>query len=446
MKISLSDFFQGNFDNFDTTDGQVYFQTLFINVLSIIGVIPLASFSIYNIFFGIQILGIIEAMISATVILNLFLFRRHKNVKTGSIAILLTMILLSLVLLTKGGIENTGLFWLYIFPVLAFFLQGARYGFLWVLFYIAMNLSLAILAEYGLFTLSFSFIEIRQFLLSLLTLSAMIYFYQRVIESMNKSLKESNLLLEERVSKELHKNREKDYLLLRQSRQAQMGEMIAMIAHQWRQPLASISATVGSLQLKQIMGIYEKEYFDMQLKNIADYSQHLSETIDDFRDFFKEDKQMYLTTLEEIMESSLSIMRPILEAKNITLTIDFGLHEKFFTHPNELKQVVLNLLKNAQEAFIQAKTADPRITISTYKDEDRMCFHIEDNAGGVPADIIDKVFDPYFTTKGELHGSGLGLYMSQKIVNEHCSGSIEVKNTNEGARFICKMSKVDNVS
>ncbi len=234
----------------------------------------------------------------------------------------------------------------------------------------------------------------------------------------------------------------KEQQLLQQSRHAQMGEMIAMIAHQWRQPLSSISATIGSLQMKQALDKYDKDFYDQQLQNIADYTQHLSHTIEDFRDFFKDEKMKTRIRLEDIAADSIAIIEPLLENKNITLKIDYQSNETTLTYPNELKQVFLNILKNAQEVLIEKKVNTPVIELSTYKDEEYLYFSIQDNAGGIPEEIIDKVFDPYFTTKGQLHGTGLGLYMSHKIIDEHCHGSLMVKNSDSGALFIGKIPRV----
>ncbi len=234
----------------------------------------------------------------------------------------------------------------------------------------------------------------------------------------------------------------KESQLLLQSRHAQMGEMIAMIAHQWRQPLSSISATIGSLQMKQALGKYDPEFYDKQFQNISDFTQHLSRTIEDFRDFFKEEKKKKAIRLEDIADDSISIIRPLLEGKNITLNIDYQSNEEILSYPNELKQVFLNILKNAQEILEEKKVDMPRIDVSTYKDDDYLYFTIEDNAGGIEETIINKVFEPYFTTKGKLNGTGLGLYMSHKIIEEHCQGSLSVKNSNTGALFIGKIPRV----
>lgn len=435
----LTSLFKQNPQDFDDSTGHTYYQVLFLNVLSLIGILALGFFSVYNIFFGIKSLGLWESAITLIVTANLILFQKHQNIKLGSIIIMLTMITLSLVLLKTGGIENTGIYWLYIFPILAFFLQGSFYGFLWIIAFILVNLVVAVLARLDLFTLSYSFIEVRQFLASMLVLSLMVYFYEKVVERMKKNLENNNKRLEEQVQIELQKNREKDYLLVQQSRQAQMGEMISMIAHQWRQPLSAISATVGSLQMKQTLGKYEKEYFDKQLENISGFSQHLSHTIEDFRNFFKEEKNESSTSLEKIIQDAISIVKPTLDSKNISLTTDFKCNQTLFTYPNELKQVMLNLLTNSQESLEEKNIKNPQIIISTFKDDDSLCFQVQDNAGGIPDDIIDKVFDPYFTTKGKLQGTGLGLYMSKKIINEHCHGSLTAKNINNGVILTCKL-------
>ena len=248
------------------------------------------------------------------------------------------------------------------------------------------------------------------------------------------SLKESNI--DGRVIRiitilDLTKVKEKDRQLLQQSRLAQMGEMISMIAHQWRQPLAAISVTSSNLSLKVMLDDIDNDEFEKELALISDYSQHLSKTIDDFRGFFKEDKQMEITSLDSIVNSTLSITKISIENKNIKLVTTLDSKNEFETYPSELKQVLLNLIKNAEDILLENKTKNPQITIQT-KDNTLI---VKDNAGGVPKDIIDKIFDPYFSTKKEKDGTGLGLYMSKTIIEEHCNGELSVTNDDFGALF-----------
>lgn len=224
-------------------------------------------------------------------------------------------------------------------------------------------------------------------------------------------------------------------LLFQQSKMAQMGEMLSMIAHQWRQPLAAISATVNSLMLKNVSGKYDLDYFDQRLHNIADFSQHLSQTIDDFRHFFKSDKTKERTTLETIAQSAIAILQNALTQHGIRLETDFRHHRPIDTYANELKQVVLNLIMNAEDALLERHVTSPVITLRTGDEYGNPLLVVEDNAGGIDQALIQKIFDPYFSTKLEKEGTGLGLYMSKTIVEEHCSGLLRVSNGKAGAKF-----------
>jgi signal transduction histidine kinase len=230
--------------------------------------------------------------------------------------------------------------------------------------------------------------------------------------------------------------KEKERALMQQSRLAQMGELINMIAHQWRQPLAAISSTANSLILKTTLDKYEKDFFAHRLENIANYSQHLSATVDDFRNFFKSHKEKREITLEEVCEDSLNIIEASIESKNIQIKRIYNANKKLSTYPSELRQVVLNLLKNAEDVLSERRVKNPCITVVTnYYGKNRFELVIKDNAGGISKKILDKIYDPYFTTKDEKNGSGLGLYMSKIIIEEHCKGTLKVSNDTEGAVF-----------
>ncbi len=237
--------------------------------------------------------------------------------------------------------------------------------------------------------------------------------------------------------------RHKDEMLFRQSRLAQMGEMIRMIAHQWRQPLSAISMTSAALERKVEQDQFDKTFFDSRLNRISEYVQHLSATIEDFRNFFKSDKRKRETRFSEIVENALSLVRPGLESRNITLLTDCKCDGKMFTYSNELLQVILNLLKNAEDALREHKIENPVIKMRCYSDEKRAFLEIEDNAGGIETSMLEKIFEPYFTTKDEHNGTGLGLYMSKIIVEEHCGGLLHVSNAEDGAIFTIEMETED---
>ncbi len=258
-----------------------------------------------------------------------------------------------------------------------------------------------------------------------------------------RELAELNASLEQKVKEEVEKNCLKDQHIIQQAKFAQMGEMLNMIAHQWRQPLAAISATSASLELKTRLGKADIEIIKTYTKNISDYSQHLSATIEDFRTFFKPGKEKSKSSYSEILDSVFGIIEISLQNKNIKLIKELDLETKFETYASELKQVVLNLIKNAEDVLIEKGVKDPYIKISTYSKDDKYILEVSDNGGGIPEDILPKIFDAYFSTKLEKEGTGLGLYMSKTIIDEHCSGKLSVLNDEFGAVFRIELRSID---
>jgi len=248
-------------------------------------------------------------------------------------------------------------------------------------------------------------------------------------------LKNLNTSLEKKVQEAVKEIKDKERALYQQSRLAQMGEMMSMIAHQWRQPLSAITATSAGLNLKAQLNKADKELIERTTNNISEYAQHLSQTIDDFRDFFKPTKGKKSVNLDELLTSVLSIAEVSLKNRNIKIIEDLNTSEFFESYPNELKQVILNLIKNAEDVLVEKNIKEPFIKISTCQEGSKHILKISDNGGGIPEDIIGKIFDPYFSTKTDKNGTGLGLYMSRTIIQDHCKGSLEVENSADGALF-----------
>ncbi len=269
-----------------------------------------------------------------------------------------------------------------------------------------------------------------------LTLKAL----SHLIMETSKELEEINLSLEDRVSKEIEKNRKNEQVMLQQSKLAQMGEMISMIAHQWRQPLSAISSLSQAIYLKSSLGTLDQESTLKFSSDITDHSKHLSETIDDFREFFRPKKEKKETSFQEIVGSVLKIIGVSIETKNIEIVEEFEDECRLNTYLNELKQAVLNLLKNAEDALLEQKIDNPYIKIKMYKKNTTAILEISDNAGGISQEIQEKIFEPYFSTKTKKDGTGLGLYMSKIIIQEHCKGLFYFKNTQEGACFVIQIS------
>ena len=240
-------------------------------------------------------------------------------------------------------------------------------------------------------------------------------------------------------------NVKKEKVLQQQARLAQMGEMISMIAHQWRQPLGAISSTIISIHNKKESQRYNlaleedrEQYFkyaDSRLNNIDEYVQVLSATIDDFRNFFKPDKDKEVVHLSMPVQRALHIVENSLNAKNIKVFSTIKSDEKVLMYQNEMMQVILNILKNAEDNFIEKKIQNPTIWIETEEKKEELIISITDNGGGIKPEILPKIFDPYFSTKDEKNGTGLGLYMSKIMVEEHNQGKLNVFNVTGGICF-----------
>lgn len=258
---------------------------------------------------------------------------------------------------------------------------------------------------------------------------------QNILNEMVEELAQLN----EQLQNEFYERKQQEQLLVQNSKLAAMGEMIGMIAHQWRQPLSSISTLAGNLQVYLDLDMFDKNQFTELLNDINAHAQYLSNTINDFRHFFKPDNPQDMVVMNQVIEDTLNIIGKSLEYKNVELVKDYSFSTPILTYPNELMQVFLNLIKNASDAFVDKGVPKPQITIRGFETEDYLEVEIYDNAGGIPEEIMDKIFDPYFSTKGPGIGTGLGLYMSRTIVQEHCRGQLWARNTEEGACFTLKL-------
>ena len=244
------------------------------------------------------------------------------------------------------------------------------------------------------------------------------------LEELNLEMQEKNE--EYRIQQEL---------MQQQHRLAQMGEMISMIAHQWRQPLSAITAVTAAMQIKTKMHRLDEESTLEMLDKINHFSAHLSETINDFRNFFKPNKQQVETDYKKMLDSIFLMIENSLQIYNIKVSTNIGKLKTFRTYESEVKQVLLNLIKNAEDALVENKVKNPEIVIEI----NEMKCTISDNAGGIPTEIIDKIFDPYFSTKIKKNGTGLGLYMSKIIIEDHCGGILNVENSELGASFTIEL-------
>jgi C4-dicarboxylate-specific signal transduction histidine kinase len=244
------------------------------------------------------------------------------------------------------------------------------------------------------------------------------------------------VLVDLRKLKQLEKeSKKKDLMLFQQAKLAQMGEMISMIAHQWRQPLNAISAASIKLELKNEMNKLTKDEIEDTMEFIQKTAQKMSKTIDDFMNFTRPNSKSSTIDFDDILQEISNIVLAQFNAHNIKINMKNEQHVTLVSKKQELLHILINLVVNARDALLDSTQEDKQITISIEQDEKSILIKIRDNAGGVAKNVIDRIFEPYFTTKEEGKGTGLGLYMSKLIAQQHLNGDLDVKNVEDGAEF-----------
>ncbi|HEX9078059.1 MAG TPA: cache domain-containing protein [Desulfuromonadaceae bacterium] len=244
-----------------------------------------------------------------------------------------------------------------------------------------------------------------------------------------------NALLEERIAATVGEIRQKDQMLIQQSRLASMGEMINNIAHQWRQPLNNVGLIVQNLSYSFASGQLTPEEMEEQVESAMDTIKFMSRTIDDFRNFFRQDKEKRYFPLNETLNSTLEFVSPGLKNNNITVDLDMRDDVVAFGYRNEYSQVLVNILNNARDVLIERNIADPCIRIRAFSEAGQVVVTIWDNGGGISDDVLPRIYDPYFSTKESGKGTGIGLYMSKAIIEQNMGGKLTARTVGGGAEF-----------
>jgi signal transduction histidine kinase len=263
------------------------------------------------------------------------------------------------------------------------------------------------------------------------------------VDELNKSLEkrvhektyaliELNRTLEQKVQEEVSKNTKKDKLLYQQSKIAALGDMLGNIAHQWRQPLSVISSAASGMKVQKELNLLDDKNFHSVLDLILKNSEYLSQTIDDFRNFFKPNKAMVRFNLSLSIQEDLNILSSTLRNNHITVIANLEKEVYITGLKNELTQVHLNIISNAKDILLSVENkylTDKLIFVELTTTLKEAIITIKDNGGGISEAILDRIFEPYFTTKHKSKGTGIGLFMSEEIISKHLKGSIEVANT-----------------
>ena len=222
-----------------------------------------------------------------------------------------------------------------------------------------------------------------------------------------------------------------------------MGEMIGSIAHQWKQPLNVIAVMLADLSESYALGEIDQDFINTYMKNTQGTINYMSQTIDDFRNFFQPTDMMRAFEPAKAIENILGMLGKLYSLQNIDIHINNQSKSEVLGILNEFQQVVINILNNAKDAFIERGIKERRISITVQDNTSMVTIRIEDNAGGIPSEVISRIFDSYFTTKSSDKGTGIGLYMSKQIIEEKMLGKLEVENGGEGACFIITLPKME---
>ncbi len=264
---------------------------------------------------------------------------------------------------------------------------------------------------------------------------------QQEVEKKTKELQQINDNLEIKIKEEVAKNIEHEVKLIKQAKQAALGEMIGNIAHQWRQPLSLISSIASGIKLKQEFDVLDKDTITKNMDSIMVKTQYLSETVETFRNYLKEKKEKQDVILQDRIKMAIAITKTSLEDNRIEFVEELDTLEPISMKivAGELTEVLINLINNAKDILVEKKTPAPWVKVALHKNDDKVVITIEDNGGGIPEDILPKVFEEFFTTKDDAVGTGLGLHMSKKIIEESLKGKLYVQNSDFGAKFFVEL-------
>jgi signal transduction histidine kinase len=271
------------------------------------------------------------------------------------------------------------------------------------------------------------------------------------LEKNKKQLQEINENLEQKIIIEVEKNKKVQEQLFKSEKMASMGEMIGNIAHQWRQPLSIISTGITGLKVQKEMDMLPDTIFYETCDTINDNVQYLSKTIDDFKNFIKGDHKIELFNLTQYIKSFLHIINASTKKHHINIVTELDDEIEIYGYPNELIQSFINLFNNAKDAMDSIEDEERYIFISSKKEQDYITICFQDNGKGINEDIIDKIFEPYFTTKHKSQGTGLGMHMTYNLIVNGMKGNIKITNAYKvykdknfyGAKFTITLPLLD---
>ena len=259
--------------------------------------------------------------------------------------------------------------------------------------------------------------------------------YKKQVQNRENELKTLNENLFIKVERGIKEGKQKDKKILEQAKLAKIGSMISMIAHQWRQPLSELSGILMELETATRFKKVDEQHILNSVEKSNEMIDFMSNTIDDFRNFYKPDKKKEYFLVSTACKKAINLVDATLHNFLIDLVFDIKNDKKIFGYPTEYSQVILNLISNAKDILVEKEIKEPKIYLTIDSKGMQSIVTVKDNAGGIKEEKLELIFDPYYSTKDSSKGTGLGLYISKLIIERNMGGELSVENDNEGAVF-----------
>ncbi|WP_345975779.1 HAMP domain-containing sensor histidine kinase [Sulfurimonas sp. HSL3-7] len=434
-------------------------RVTFLNLLLLFAILIL-GFDLYNsVTYEFMLMAYAETLALLVLITTYLLSRRNLPFMAASYLLVGTVAFMAVFALTVEGYgKESALFWTASLPIYVFLLLGTCHGLRVSALILAGIVWSTANAYYLWIAPIFEFDVLIQMALGYTAITLSVYYFEKMRSGyeveLSKALEEREALYEElngqkdqietsnrELAQKIDEVKEQENMLIAQSRLAAMGEMMSMIAHQWRQPLSTMSLMIANYNVKAMIGDRPKDERDKILEEVSVTLQYLSETVEDFQTYFKPTNTTESSSIRAILERAAEFTKTRLQFNNITLLNNCTDGYMIHTHSNEMVQVVINIINNAVDAIVQNGSQQREIRIDTEERPEHIILRISDTGGGIDEAIIDRIFEPYYSTKSK-NGTGLGLYMAKMIVAKHNNGEIDAANNGGGCTFTLKLPKI----
>ena len=406
-----------------------------VTIFSLFTIAVFLTFGTLYLFEGIYLIGTLEIASALLLGINIYCLRYKNTISLSARILVFLVMVMSLIIFVRGGIADTGNLWILTFPMFALLLMDRREGVAWILVY-SLLLGMVIALHYwGLVTLHFTFLELRQTLIVFAVFVFLNYFNEKIKIEARKEIDAANQELIE-----------KDRLLMEQSKVVEIGKMMQDVSHQFQHPLNTVGLMLQNLPDDYDDGWIDKPYIEKLVNDSMLHIQYITHTLDDFRLLFHADRKKNFFTVGTVVHAALELLAGSLKGYSIHFELIDDSTTELYTFENDLMRAIFNILHNAKDAIIakrqmreSGKTGN--ILVRTYEDNGSVYISVEDDAGTIPTDTMKRLFDPYCATHTQCDVRFIGLYMAKKIIEKNLGGSLVLTNQANGALFTVTLPK-----